>query len=778
MGLAAGVALVAMIALLIGSKIRKSAAAPDAGAVKLPSIVLVPAKQREILLGPPEPTGTLRIDGQVVDEDGMRPVPGALVHIDTQPASEVKAEGDGSFYFEGLLPREYHLSARADARSAGPISVRATPPASHAEPVVLRLGAGSRLEVEVTTASDHRPISGASIVVTSDQTIQQGRTGDDGRLTLSGLGPGGYQISASAQRLSTEWREIQVASTGWMRVRLELSPGASISGRVVDGAGKPVEGAAVALEDSRSPFAPHNLAVSGPSGEWEFPTVSAGNYRFWSWPVGNINADVARGSSPLVRHDGIHTADNIEIRLPSGFLINGRVVYADSRVAPFARIRIRAAHGLAFGDLDVRTTYAGPKGEFSFVGLPAGETVAVADLEDLVSKPLRVSLKESTSAELILEASEGISGVVVDPAGEPVPESQVIARSTDGTSASAVLAAATDITDATGHFHLRGLVVGSYSLRALPVGSRPGNQWDQPGTQAKVGDRDVKLTISRGGRLVGKVTTTSGQPVKGFSIGLGVRLPKAFTADNGAFVIDDLRAGTWSVLVSGPGFARLTIPDIVIVGGKVTDMGTVTVAGGRTISGLVVDSKGSPQPGVSVVVGNEIQGTGGTLDTPIAYRLGMAVVQSDESGHFSLIGQSIGQLLVIANKAGLGRSRPTAIPSGSTDVEISLTLGAPGRIGGATRNGTASAPALVQATSLTVKNFLLSTSSGTDGRYEFTQMAPDEYLLTASFGSSGAFDTASSTPSSCITPTMFPEKESARGNTSARRFSFPRRCEA
>src|SRR5688572_29283545 len=95
---------------------------------------VVPSTRSE----PRDEIGTLRLAGKVIDE-ARQPVAGARVTIaDTAATSGT----DGSFVFEKLVAKQYHLAARKGDLYAPHVSVRLT---DASEPVVLRMRRGVTL---------------------------------------------------------------------------------------------------------------------------------------------------------------------------------------------------------------------------------------------------------------------------------------------------------------------------------------------------------------------------------------------------------------------------------------------------------------------------------------------------------------------------------------------------------------------------------------------------------------------------------------------------------
>ncbi|MGE3454944.1 MAG: sigma-70 family RNA polymerase sigma factor, partial [Kofleriaceae bacterium] len=128
-----------------------------------------------------DPTGSLRLEGQVIDAE-ENAVGGAIVAIDTNPPRIVTSEPDGSFTFDRLIGREYKLEARAGEGYAGPAYLRL---AEDTEPVILRVGPGASITVEVRDADSEDPIEGAAVELRS-MLLWSATSGSDGIARLRG----------------------------------------------------------------------------------------------------------------------------------------------------------------------------------------------------------------------------------------------------------------------------------------------------------------------------------------------------------------------------------------------------------------------------------------------------------------------------------------------------------------------------------------------------------------------------------------------------------------
>ncbi|EFG64362.1 drug transporter [Streptomyces sp. SPB074] len=197
-----------------------------------------------------------------------------------------------------------------------------------------------------------------------------------------------------------------------------------------------------------------------------------------------------------------------------------------------------------------------------------------------------------------------VCGTVQHPDGSPVPRAALtlidIAGQQVGRGASGE----------DGRYALATPGIGSYVLIAAAGGHQP------QAVTVTVAERPVELDVVLGGagRLAGRVMTADGTPVAGASVTLtdvrGEVVAHARSEHDGAYVLDDLVAGEYTLAASATAFrpaalplsvqaARETRQDVELAGGAVL-RGTVRARGGRPVedarvtlldaAGNVVDS--------------------------------------------------------------------------------------------------------------------------------------------------------------------------------------------
>lgn len=743
-----GVMLAIAAVYLLVSKKKPDAAAPKAAtAQKVPPPQAPPppggsASQEKRAEGRPldlrvaeddDPAGKLRLEGQVIDDE-ERPVGGALVSLGARPRRTAKTEADGSFAFDQLVGRGYSVEARKDDAVAGPVTVRVT---TKTEPVILRLRQAATLEVTVIAADTRKPLAGAE-VSGGDEGGPTAATGADGKARLRGVAPGWRTVEAKAPGYArgVVLFEASGKAGATEKTTVELKRGAPVTGTVVDQAGKPVAGARVAPLDASSPWVgslERTSTDTDAKGKFAFDALPAGTFRFEG-----RHPQHAPGTSSPVTLDGQNARADVVIRLAAPARIAGRVVSKAGQPVGGATLRVAAKAAGYRWDL-TRQAYADDRGQFDIGGLPRAAVEVVAMHETGASSAVQLDLAakpEQTGLTITLDLEGTIGGTVVTPEGEPVSDAQVLATpEVTGTgqemSSLRLRGFAQDVTDAAGRFQLTGLGPGTYRLRASRSNDVRG-AWLRDSVPAKPGDTDVKLVLQPDGKLKGHVLYDDGSAPSIYSVSTGWGDGTPFSDPGGAFSVD-APAGPTSLTVSGPEFVRKTVSGVTVKANAETDLGTITVERGRSISGRVLHGDGSPAAGAKVVCGGQIIGTGSELSAGIfGAGLGLKSTTSDDDGGFTLSGVGVKSVVIAAEHATDGRSGTVRLPASpqSANVDLVLRPFAPldGRV---TSAGNPVAHGIVSAGAQQATRGTFIVQTGGDGAYRFDKLAPDTYLVTA-----------------------------------------------
>lgn len=681
-----------------------------------------------------DPTGPLRLEGQVIDEHDA-PVPNAVVTIDANPPRTTKSEGDGSFAFDGLIRRDYRLEATAGELYAGPARLRL---GDKAEPVTLRMHRGGALDVSVT--SDGKPVAGADVELRST-IVWTAKTGADGIAKLRGVGAAWGPLAVRAEGHAPA--ALIVTTSGQPdtveHVAVALAHGAALTGRVVDDKGKPIASARVVATNASEPLPvvdPRRDGVlTDASGKFALPALSAG-----TWRIAASDGTHAPTTSEPLTVDGTHARTDVELVLASGGVVHGTV--KDKAGAPVAGANVSVvAQGSVFWRAR-RQAFTDANGQFSIRGLARRPVDVVAWHESGASTIAQADLAANANNEvaLVLDVTGTIVGSVVDKTGKPIAEAQVIAEpewsgNTSERAEWGIRGIQEAVADQAGAFTFAGLPAGTYRVRAARPGASEAALALSPGVVAKPGAAAIKVVVAADGRAVGKIELQGKAPAA-FALTLGATNPVPFATKDGSFALP-AAGGTFPLTVSGPGFVELT-KTVTIEEGKDTDLGTITVTAGRSVSGRVLDANGTPVAKAKVAAGDLLTGGGAELYIKNE-SINAQDTETDEHGRFVMQGFGQGAVTIVAGKPELGRSASLRLPPGNDSVTIDLALAPTTKLEGkVTKAGAPMADTVIIATPVgaTAQNFFVTT--GPDGAFTLDTLAPGAYVVFPMVGGGGS----------------------------------------
>jgi protocatechuate 3,4-dioxygenase beta subunit len=232
------------------------------------------------------------IRGMAVDDRGA-PVPGITILVFGRGApgrdSEATSDAKGEFVLEGIQPGRYGLIGRSgEYLSAGDTAVEVDTKDVVGVKVNVKRGLALKGHVEprqVCELENEVPedmMNGPMMM-----TFQSKTTGVDGSFDLGPAQSTTYEITARCASGAQGTKRVTV-SAGMPDVIVEVTAGASIAGRVVDGTGKPI--AALSVMASRMNATERTTIVNGMitsgvqavtnmQGAFELRGLAAGRYR-------------------------------------------------------------------------------------------------------------------------------------------------------------------------------------------------------------------------------------------------------------------------------------------------------------------------------------------------------------------------------------------------------------------------------------------------------------------------------------------------------------------
>jgi hypothetical protein len=448
-----------------------------------------------------------------------------------------------------------------------------------------------------------------------------------------------------------------------------LARAVTVSGRVVDHAGRSIANAMVAAQPADAPT-PIDVLSDGvrtdAHGEFTLTDVAPGDIVLHAY-----HPDFRSGPGTAVTAQASAAPAQITITLHRAVTVSGRVVDDQGRPAAWAEVHAYVDKQPMWNDTGGRHLVADGVGEFRIDGLPATSVRIVASTAEAASAHPRLvdvsANRDVTDLVLTLELAGAIAGTVVDSHHRPVAGASVTCQPV-GAKRVAVRCPGFVVTDATGTFHLGGLGDGSYKLAAMRAsGSRPAAE-----VTARTGDTAVQLVTTEPGSIAGRLRFSDGTVPAGARVELqpGRGIASSIGADGG-FSIDDLDAGAYTVLAIG-GFVPVTKAGVTVAAGQHVELGEITIDRGTSLDGTVVDEAGAIVAGARVIAGSGLGSV--DLGETLGVHLDAASATTDDHGHFHLAGVPAGATAVIADHRRRGRSLP--VPPTPAPMTLVLHAGA------------------------------------------------------------------------------------------------------
>lgn len=708
--------------------------------------------------------------GAVTRPDKRTPARGALVRFEGQSTTRWhEVRPDGSFLVEGVPAREggQILADGGDlGRALEPVEAGAT------EPVRVVLAPNAVLRGRVVAADTGRALAGVQVVArTRDGASYLGRSDRDGRYAITGLPPRSYTLQVDDERFVSWSRSVDVSPGRTEAQDIPLVLGARLTGRVVSEDGVPVEDATIqvsrtgasrmrdffrlmrrATETVRTARDGRFEATRLPPGEGQRLDVSHEDYENRS--LGGIDLSPGR------------TTSGVAVALRRGLSLEGVVKDEEGQRVPGVEVQLQrprtfrgrrgALSASMMGPGDRPRVETGADGRFSFRGLVAGDYTLVASRPGYgrgLLDPVKLLEDGSTEpVEIVLGPGAAISGFLRDGRGEGAAGWYLMARpSGQGGPAFALGAPRTEEpTGPDGLFLLEGLTEGEvYDLQVMgPAGLGP----RRAGVTAPTDD--VEITVTGHGQIRGRATEAeSGQPVVDFEVrfrpdsrggmrfafasrGGGRNDRRSFHAEDGAFVLEEVPAGRWTVEVTAEGLQPGTASGITVEEGRTVEGVDIALSKGGTISGEVVEAE-SGRPILDASVRAELSGGGRQM--PRFLGGGRTEATTDADGRYEITGLAPGTWAVTASHSEWSESSVT-VELEDAPANADLRLGAGGSLVGVVLAGgrpVAGAEVGLSEAGGTGRGFGGGQGSltGQDGRFRFDRLAPGRYTLSASLRS-------------------------------------------
>lgn len=670
----------------------------------------------------PTPVHATVVAGVVQSSDG-KPVQNAVIvvqPIDPSATEHLVVHTDSAGGFRVSAAFSCPCTIRAEAVGFAPSTVR-------------NVSTGTSLSIKLTRSRTIQGtvrdgLSGASLadvlIEVSDKpraVLAQGgpavgsvktTTDSNGHFRLDGLTSGLHTLTARVRGYTPGERRVTNTDRA---VSILLFPSNDLSGWVRDAEGKPLSGVAVRLEDE-SPlhvaFAQFTMPVADKTdtkGHFEIPGLAPGNYTIVAevsnyaprWVSVNVGP-VADGEPTITLHRGSYVLGRLIDA--KGNLVKGQLTLQATDSRPIPGILSKAF-----------TSDAGPDGRFRFGPLPPGSHVISILGAGFAPKSVMAAVGTSSGAvdvgDIVLEPGLGPHGRVRDRTGLPIAAAEISGWMTGSNGVETHFSARTE---PDGSYAVAGLGPGAYRM----VARAPGYAEQTKTVEAGTGESDFLLDAA--GWITGVAVDDADRPIDSLRISAQMiadrrtspRVESINTA-GGAFVFDNLSAGTYVLELTAPEHARASISRVTVTSGAKVDVGRVRLSRGALLRGTIIDTLGAPIMGASVATftpGDDAPG-------------GSPETVSDEDGTFELGGLPLIPLQLTVRHQSYAETRLTIdMHSLDESAEQRIVLHEGGRLEGSVRRrgGEAVVGAQVQvipldrgASPLSFDNALQTSADGT-----------------------------------------------------------------
>ncbi|HTR49268.1 MAG TPA: carboxypeptidase regulatory-like domain-containing protein [Kofleriaceae bacterium] len=621
------------------------------------------------------------ITGRVVVKGTQQGVPGIEIGAWSIGAESHQAQApepsgpDGAFEIVGVRPGNYLLAAMGEGKMPE-IGKNVEVADKDVTGVVVEMAPGATLSGrvdpgqvasisiapagEIGLANMFEMIKAAFVQADSDAT---------GNFVLEHVPSGKFVLTARTREGPAGKLEIAVTDANQSGLVVALETRASISGKVVDTNGKPVEGTRVAARPSDKDMAVsvamsqafgHGAATSGPDGAFKIVGLEPGKYRVESEGLDDFvgvaldNAKAEHEREPIeVAAGAEHTGVVVTVEAKDG-VIRGQVNTGDGAPAPDAWV---TAHLQPGGDIQSKfeevaylssTTpvLTGPDGKFTIDHLRKQTYTLVVEGPRGASHAERKDVKTGDSVTLTLAPLGTISGHVTQ-SGAAVPSFDVSCGGPMGRIDRHVDAA-------DGSYSIEHLAPGHYTCDATTDGGNAAGAVDVP-----AGPATLDLALQPFATIVGTVVSVlDGSPVPGVAaiadadhggsqqqyvslmFGNG-----PMTDPSGHFEIQRVATGTGHVelmAMTSMGKSLATKP-YTVTAGQHLDLGTISVVpprnGDAGTLGMATDveptdlavttvSAGGPAAAAGIVVGDKIVAIDGHAVTDLTGPVAETIVSS------------------------------------------------------------------------------------------------------------------------------------------------------
>lgn len=372
-------------------------------------------QSRELFVEPGESVDGIEIDlaprgvltGSVVGSAGAAPSSELVLtgeRLQSQRETETSAEG--TFTFGNLPSGHYRLTVRAEGywpETLRKVEVEEGEPTTR----TVRLKAGEGLFGRVLRP-DGRSVAGAYVRMENNgDRVEWSRTNQKGRFQWAEPPEGPWSVSA----ISPEYAASRtISAVPGRAAEIRLGEGGGIEGRVVDAAGRPVEGAELGVSsmmvDGPRPYgvrAIDTVRSDGEDGSFRFGPLRPGRYALEA-----RKKPYAAGETRRVTVEAGSTAGGIRVVVGNGGSISG-TVRSKGEGEPIAGARISVLD--MSSPFESRSAKTDDSGRFELRRVPAGRRSIQVEHENHLTRILSgIEVPEGGTVERDVALRRGKKG--------------------------------------------------------------------------------------------------------------------------------------------------------------------------------------------------------------------------------------------------------------------------------------------------------------------------------------------------------------------------------
>ncbi|MBY6036635.1 carboxypeptidase regulatory-like domain-containing protein [Fictibacillus nanhaiensis] len=646
----------------------------------------------------------------------------------------------GQYSFSSVNPGHYIFTATADGFQSEVIGENVLSNQTSIVNFILLPNPGM---VEGTITGSGGPIEGALVEALSPTgiVITSEITNGAGQYFIGRLAPGAYRIRVSAPAFQTTILGVTVVAgeTEVVNVDLLPNPGA-LTGTVTDEeTGAPLPDTSIKIVNS---FGLTSATVTtNMNGKYLVNSLAPGNYVVTFSAEGHGTKTV----SAFVQTDLVTTLDLALRRLVG--VLTGIVT---SEGVPIAG----ASVDVVLNNSVIAKTVTDENGTYTINGLSPDRYTVIFSAEGFSPTTLGAIIQDNQTFTLLAELQSifgSLTGNVSNEDGDNLPGAVILVKNSD----SDVLISRT-VTDTNGNYSINKLQPGSYVVTAAAATY-------QTVLKGAIITASVPFLLdfvlaANPSTLTGTVINEeTGEPISGASIQVqlmdtnGVIITTTFSDQNGEFIIEDLVASSYSVIVNAEGFTTAS-STVRLLPGSVSSINIAMAPLPGYITGTLRDGISElPIAGATIKVSNT---SGAVVDTML----------TSTNGEFLSVGLSDGIYTLTAIAEGYQTKLIGAIVSSGITMNVDIELSPnPGSIIGTVF------PVADEVTVqiYTIDNqFVNSTAATPSGEYQFQNLAPGNYIIKAvalnySIGCTGAIVISGQTTT--IPLTLVPNPGSVSG---------------